>query len=45
METVFTNVILFSTVLMMKHQCKDARQSNYERAELPLSEIDDELID
>ena len=45
MDTVFRNVILFSTVLMMKLQCKDAKQTDYEKAEIPLSEIDDDLID
>ena len=45
MQEVFSNVIRFSTTLMMKHQCKDSKEENYDKAEISLNDIDEDLIE
>ena len=45
MDSSVRNLIIFSARLLVKHQCKDARDLSYERAEIPLPELDDELIE
>lgn len=45
MQQVLKDVIIFSTVLMLKHQCKEAKIADYDKAEIPLSQIDDDLIE
>ena len=45
MESVFRNLITFSTILMMKHSCKEAKETDYSKTEIPLGEIDEDLIE
>ena len=45
MTAVLSNVIRFSTILMMKHQCKDSKEANYDQAEISLKDIDEDLIE
>ena len=50
MHNVLRDVITFSTILMMKHESKEYAASrnehvNYENCDIPLSQIDDELVE
>ena len=45
MDDVIRCVITFSTVLMMKHSCKENKDEDYSKAELPVDQIDEDLIE
>jgi hypothetical protein len=44
MDDVIGNVIKFSTLLSMKHACKENKEPDYSKAEIPLNEIDENLL-
>ena len=45
MDRVFSDCILFSTVLMMRHSCLDKNDTNFKQAEIPIKAITHELIE
>ncbi len=45
MDEVIGSVIRFSTLLMMRHTCRENKEPDYSKAEIPLHEIDDDLIE
>ena len=38
-------MITFSAILLPKHACKDANESDYSRAEIPIELVDEDLIE
>ena len=45
MQEILSAIIRFSAILLVKHACKDAQESDYSRAELPLKHIDEDLVE
>lgn len=50
LASVIRDVIIFSTILVMKQECKEKAALkkvtvDYEKCEIPLSQVDDELVE
>ena len=45
MDDVLRNIIVFSAVLNVKRACREAKETDYAKAEIPIALVDDEMVD